>query len=112
MASEDFEVFSVRDLRLRSSEMVRVAEAGKVSVITKRGKPSALALPFSRRLMELGIDRDIAVVLFEKRLLTMEKAAKLAGVTLDGFMELLSHTGTVAVDYPPAELDDELNVPI
>ena len=33
---QSIEVFSVRDLRLRSSELVRDAEAGQVSIITKR----------------------------------------------------------------------------
>ena len=42
----DVSVFSERDLRVNSSTLVREAEAGQVSVITKRGKPAVLALPF------------------------------------------------------------------
>jgi len=106
------DVFSVRDLRLRSSELVRGAESGKISVITKHGRPSALTLPFDRRLLELGIDKDLALALFERRLLSMQKAAKLAQMTLDAFMDLLAQAGTVAVDYPPDELDDEMKVPL
>lgn len=112
MPKHDVDVYSVRDLRLRSSELVRDAEAGKVSIITKRGKPAALTLPFGRRLLELGLDKDVALVLFENKLLTMERAAKLAGLTLDGFMDLLAQTSTVAVDYPAEELDDEVKVVI
>ena len=62
MPDHDFDVFSVRDLRQRSSELVRAAEAGRVSVITKRGKPSALTLPFDRRLLELGIETQDPVI--------------------------------------------------
>ena len=112
MAIQDLNVFSVRDLRLRSSELVRDAEAGRVSVITKRGRPAALALPFGSRLFDLGLDKDLAVALFEKGLLTMERSAKLAGLTLDGFMDLLAITGTGAVDYPPDELEAEMKVKI
>ena len=112
MPKHDVDVFSVRYLRLRSSELVRAAEAGKVSIITKRGRPAALTLPFDHRLLELGLDMNMALVLFEKKLLTMEKAAKLAGMTLDGFMDLLAQSSTVAVDYPAEELDDELKVHI
>ena len=108
MAKKDLNVFSVRDLRLRSSDLVREAEAGRVSVITKRGRPAALTLPFSRQLLELGLDKDVALILFEKKLLTMQKAARLADMTLDRFMDLLEQTSTVAVDYAPAELDDEV----
>jgi len=112
MPEHDVDVYSVRDLRLRSSELVRDAEAGKVSIITRRGKPTAVTLPFGRRLLELGLDKDAVLVLFEKGLLTMEKAAKLADTTVDGFMDLLAQTSTVAVDYPAQDLDEELKVTI
>lgn len=112
MGKSEFEVYSVRDLRLRSSDLVRDAEAGRIAVITKHGRPAALTVPFSRRLLEHGLDKEVALLLFERRLLTMRKAAKLAGVTLDRFMDLLAQTSTVAVDYPPSEVDDELAVPL
>lgn len=108
----DISVFSVRDLRLSSSELVREAEAGQVSIITKRGKPAVLALPFGSRLLEMGVDKDLALALFERRLITMAKAAKLAGVTQDVFMDLVAEGGLVAVDYPVEELADELRVEI
>lgn len=106
------EVFSVRDLRLRSSELVREAEAGQVSVITKRGKPAVVAVPFGSRLVDLGLDKDLALALFEQGLITLAKAAKLAGVTQDVFMDLMAEAGSVAVDYPPEELTDELSIRI
>ncbi len=106
------EVFSVRDLRLRSSELVREAEAGQVSVITKRGKPAVVAVPFGTRLVDLGLDKDLALTLFEQGLITLAKAAKLAGVTQDVFMDLMAEAGSVAVDYPPEELTDELSIQI
>ena len=107
----DVSVFSVRDLRVNSSTLVREAEAGQVSIITKRGKPAVLALPFGSRLLEVGLDKDLALALFERRLITLAKAAKLAGVTQDAFMDLIAESGLVAVDYP-AELADELRVEI
>ena len=109
---QSIEVFSVRDLRLRSSELVRDAEAGQISIITKRGKPAVLALPFGSRLLNLGVDKDLALALFERRLVTLAKAAKLAGVTQDAFMDLVANAGLVAVDYAPDELTDELRVKI
>ena len=108
----DVSVFSVRDLRVNSGTLVRAAEAGQVSIITKRGKPAVLALPFGSRLLEVGLDKDLALSLFERRLITMTKAAKLAGVTQDAFMDLIAESGLVAVDYPAEELADELRVEI
>ena len=72
------EVFSVRGLRMRSSEP----------------------------------DKDLALALFEQGLVTLAKAARLAGVTLDVFMDMVAEAGLVAVDYPPEELADELRVEI
>lgn len=108
--TRDIGVFSVRDLRIRSSDLVKDAEAGRLSVITKRGKPSVLTLPFDRRLMDLGIDKDLALFLFEKKLITMAKAAKIANVTLDAFMDILAQTTIAAVDYPADEMDAEMKV--
>lgn len=110
MYAKNIEVFSVRDLRNRSTEFVRDAEAGRLSVITKRGKPTALTIPFDRRLIELGLSKDLALFLFENKFITLAKAAKIACVTLDSFMEMLSNVSTAAVDYPVSELDDEMKV--
>ena len=64
------------------------------------------------RLLEMGVDKDLALDLFERRLISMAKAAKLAGVTQDVFMDLVAEGGLVAVDYPAEELADELRVEI
>jgi hypothetical protein len=40
------EVFSARDLRNRSGELIKHAEQGHMTVITKHGKLSMLAIPF------------------------------------------------------------------
>jgi prevent-host-death family protein len=108
----EMDLLTARDLRTRPSALVREAERGRVSVITKRGRPTALALPFSRRLLELGLSKDLALSLFERRAVTMAKAAKIAGLTLDRFMDMLSQTGVAAVDYPAADLRKELDVKI
>jgi prevent-host-death family protein len=104
------ELFTARDLRTRSSELVREAEQGRLSIITKRGRPAALALPFDQRLVKLGLAQDLAVSLFEMHLVTMAKAAKIAGLTLDAFMDLLAQTSVTAVDYPAGDLRKEMGV--
>jgi len=106
----DIELFTARDLRTRSSELVRDAEQGRLSIITKRGRPAALALPFDHRLVKLGLAQDLAVSLFERHLVTMAKAAKIAGLTLDAFMDLLAQTSVTAVDYPADDLRREMGV--
>lgn len=103
-------VFSARDIRQRSGELLRDAEQGHVAVITKHGRPTILAVPFDERLLEIGIHRAMALRLFEQRQVTLVQAAKLAATTLEEFIGLLGEAGIPAVDYPPEELDDEVGV--
>ena len=102
------DVFSVRDLRNRSGELLRDAEAGQVSLITKHGKPAILAVPFDERLIDQGVHRAMALHLFESHQVTLAQAAKLAGLSLEDLVELLGEVGIPAVDYPAEELEAEL----
>lgn len=105
---EPFDVFSARELRQRAGELFRDAEEGRLSVITKHGRPAILAIPFDERLLSLGVQRAVAVSLFETGSLTLAQGAKLAGVTLEEFVELLGREGVAAVDYPPEEVAEEV----
>ena len=105
---ETLDVFSIRDLRTRSGDLLHDAALGQLSLITKHGRPAILAVPFDQRLLEQGVHRALALRLFEDRHLTLAQAAKVAGLTLDGFLDLLGTLGLAAVDYPPEELSGEL----
>jgi predicted HTH domain antitoxin len=98
-----------RDLRTRSGDLLRNAELGQLSLITKHGRPAILAVPFDGRLLDQGVHRALALRLFEGRHLTLAQAAKVAGLSLDRFIDLLGTLGVAAVDYPPEELADELD---
>lgn len=100
--------FSVRDLRQRSSELLRNAEDGRLAVVTKHGRPTILAVPFDDRLLDIGVHRALALRLFEQNHLTLAQAAKVADLCVEDFMDLLDRTGVAAVDYPPSELDEEV----
>ena len=103
-------VFSARDVRQRSGQLLRDAEHGRLAVITKHGRPAILAVPFDQRLVEVGIHRAMALRLFEQRQATLVLAARLAGTTPEEFVVLLDAAGIPTVDYPPEELDDEVGV--
>lgn len=105
---EPFDVFTVRDLRLRTGDLLRDAEAGKLSIITKHGRPAILAIPFGERLLTLGVHRAMALDLYESGQATLAQAAKLADLSLESFIELLGQTGVPAVSYSPDELAEEL----
>lgn len=102
------EAFTIRDLRERTGELVRGAEAGKLSLVTKHGQPVFLAVPFDETLLREGVRIDLAVKLFDEEVLSTGQAAKLAGVSLSEFLSICSDQGIPVVRYAPDELADEL----
>jgi prevent-host-death family protein len=105
---EPFDIFTVRDLRQRSGDLLRDAEQGRLALITKHGRPAILAVPFDDRLLSHGLHRALALHLFEAGQVTLSQGAKLAGLSLESFIELLSQTGIAAVSYPPEDLEEEV----
>ena len=47
--------FCVQDLRERTGELIRGAEAGHLSIMTKHGNPVFVAVPFDEVLLESGV---------------------------------------------------------
>ncbi len=101
-------IFSVRDLRQRSGELLRGAEQGRLAIVTKHGRPAILAVPFDDRLLDHGAQRALALHLFENGHLTLTQAAKVAGMIAHDFVSLLGEAGIPAVDYPPEEVEQEI----
>ena len=99
---------SARELRNSSGTLLREAEAGRLSIITKHGRPAAVAVPFDGQLLEFGVHIHLAVRLFEQRLVTLAQAAKLAGQSIEEFLDVLKASNVDVVDYPAEELAEEL----
>ena len=102
------ETFTIRDLRERTGELVRNAEEGHLSLISKHGHPLFVAVPLDEHLLESGVTVALACRLFAEKALSFGKAARLAGLSPQSFIEQLGAMGIPAVDYDPAELDSEL----
>lgn len=102
-------LFSVRDVRQRTDELCKDAEDGRLTLITRHGRPVVLAIPFDGRLLDLGVHRALALRLFEQRHLTLVQAARLADMVPEDFVVLLEEAGIPTVDYPPEELDEEID---
>ena len=106
--TESFDVFTVRDLRNRTGDLMRDAEEGRLSIITKHGRPAILAIPFDERLLAVGVHRALAVHLFEAGQATLAQAAKLAELPVERFLDVLSAAGVPAASYPKDELASEV----
>ena len=103
------ETFSIRDLRERTGELVREAEAGHLSIVAKHGRPLFITVPMDEHLLKEGVAVALAVRLFAEKVISLGKAAKLARLPIEDFIARLGAMGIPAVDYPPEELDEELD---
>ena len=102
------ETFSIRDLRERTGELVREAEAGHLSVVAKHGRPLFVTVPLDEQLLKEGIAVALAICLFAEKTMSLSKAARLANLPVEEFIAHLGARGIPAVDYPSEELDEEL----
>lgn len=102
------ETFTVRDLRERTGDLIRGAEEGKLSVITKHGAPVFVAVPFDETLVREGITVALAVHLFDEEQISLGKAAQLAGMSRSDFTKHLAQMGIAVIRTTSAELEQDI----
>lgn len=102
------DTFTVRDLRERTGELIRDAEMGELSVVTKHGRPVFIAVPFDESVLKAGVPVALAVKLYEEEVLSLGKAAKFAGCSAAEFTEQLGKAGIPSVRYSAEGLEEEL----
>jgi len=104
------DTFTVRDLRERTGELIRDAEEGKLSLVTRHGQPVFIAVPFDEWLLRFGLAAALASRLYEQAVLSLEQASKIAGLAEEEFLEKLGAAGVAVARYSPDELDQEMAV--
>jgi len=102
------QTFTIRELRERSGELSREAEAGRLALVTRRGQPLFVSVPFTDALLEAGVHTALAAGLFNSGCITSARAAKLAGMPLAQFLDYLGAQGIPVVNHTPEELEQEL----
>ena len=102
------EIFTVRDLRERTGDLTQDAEAGQLALVTKRGCPLFVTVPFTEELLREGVGFSLAVELYRNGIITAARGALLAGMDLAAFLEELSALEVPVADYSAEEVVDEL----
>jgi prevent-host-death family protein len=101
------ETFAVRDLREHTGELVRNAEGGQLSVVSKHGKPLFVAVPFTDALLAAGVSVALADKLVQSGELSVASGAKLAGMSYARYLQHLGAMGYSLLDET-TPLADEL----
>lgn len=102
------QTFTIRDLRDRTGDIVRDAEAGKLSVVTKHGQPVFVALPFDEALLKSGVNIALAAKLFDDTAISLGQGAKMAGMSISEFIDVLGGMKIPVVRAGAEELEQEL----
>lgn len=100
--------FTIRDLREHSDDLIRRAEAGKLSVITKNGTPVFVAVPFDDTLLQEGLGSALAMKLLGAERISLSRAARLAGRSISEMVDLLGRHGIAVIRTTAEELEQEL----
>ena len=101
------EAFAVRDLREHTGDLVRNAENGAYSVVSKHGKPLFVALPFNDDLLKSGVNVALADKLVLQAELSVAAGAKLADMPYARYLQHLGALGYSMLDES-TELGAEL----
>ena len=101
------EAFAIRDLREHTGELVRNAESGALSLVSKHGKPLFIAVPFSEKLLGAGVGVAYADRLVQSGELSVAAGAKIAGMPYARYLQHLGAIGYSMLDES-ADLTAEL----
>ncbi|MBK8972665.1 MAG: UPF0175 family protein [Hahellaceae bacterium] len=98
----------VSALRKNPELLSQSAAAGEYVLVTNRSEAVSLAVPFNADLLQAGVHVSLAIRLFEDGTLSLAKAAKLAKMPIESFLQCLGRLGIAVVDQSTAELEDDL----
>lgn len=101
--------FTVRDLREHTGDLIRGAENGELSVITKHGTPVFVAVPFDETLLREGVGMALAIKLFDEERISLGRAAKLAGLSVSEMIDMLGRHGIAVIRTSAEDLELELD---
>lgn len=88
--------------------IAKYSKRGENIVITDRGRPVAILIPFDDSLGQLGVKLDLALKLFSDKTIGLSKAAKIANMSIEQFLGAIKPFELEVCDFPEGELLDEL----
>jgi predicted HTH domain antitoxin len=99
---------TVEQLIRSPARLIEVAESGEVAVVTKDGRPLFLAVPVDDRLAKEDVLVAVAVRLYEREIVSIGRAARIAGLSLGEFVDRLAALKIPVARYSSEELAREI----
>lgn len=99
---------TVEQLIKNPARLVEDAENGHVALVTKDGRPLFLAVPYDERLAKEDVHVAVAIRLYEQEVISLGKAARIAGLSLGELIDRLGALNIPVIRYPAEDLKREL----
>ena len=96
------------EMQLDPKRLIDDAQQGTSDVVTVEGEPVMLTLPLASAATPSSERVDLAVLLYERDVLTLGLAAKAAGMSYGRMIDELGRRGIPVVRYSVEDLDREL----
>jgi predicted HTH domain antitoxin len=98
----------IKELKENPSALGRELERREIALITKRGRPIGIALPWDDRILEAGYRQTLAIEAYSEGMLTLAQLADVLARSRAETLELLGRLGIATIERSDAELDEEL----
>lgn len=103
-------VIGIKELQTNPGKLSKMLLDDSYALITRRGEPLGVALPFSDKLMENGLKTWMALTAFKEGNISLGQLAKTLGKNKHETLEFLGELNIPFADYDLAEdlqtLDD------
>ena len=99
---------SIEELIKSPAGLIAEAESGQVAIVTKDGRPLFLAVPYDERLAKEDVHVAVAVRLYENEIISLGRAARIAGLSLSEFIDRLGALNIPVIRYPAEDLKREI----
>lgn len=102
------QTITAEDFARQAHRMLTDAPRGECTVVTDRGNEVLLVVPLKNGSPDPGTLLDIAAQLYDKEMISLERAARIAGLSYSQTIDEFGQRGVATIRLNPEELDREL----
>lgn len=100
--------FTVDDFTRQPQRLLAEAKHGEVAIITDGGEAVLLAVPLEHDAPIQTTLIELAAQLYDKELISLERAARIAGLSCSETIDEFGRRGIATIRLTPEELEREL----
>lgn len=89
-------------------QLLSDAQGGEIAVVTQNGEPVFMAVPMGASLDSQGVRLELAVSLFDRELVSVGVASRIAGLSVGDMIDELGKRRIPVARYSGEELAEEM----